>query len=277
MALFKYTMVINMVTDPNQPDLSSIHSGGMTENYWSNNNNPAQAAAVSRLFTKRALLLPYSAQIIGVRVQEYDIAGNKLIPKGSTSDIIKRPGNPAYATDVPQMALMLRINSIDSRNKSNQALRCVPDQIVSRGEYGPDAAWATLLTAFLNELKAGNFGIAGRDLSQGAVQVNALAGGVLNTQGPIPNVAVNDFVRLLRVYDTNKNPVKGVFKVTAIAGTNYTLSPAPGVLVNNPSGLVRKDLIAYSPIGFAKASRIIVKKVGSPFERYRGRRSRVRA
>ena len=67
-----------------------------------------------------------------------------------------------------------------------------------------------------------------------------------------------------------------MFQVSDLAGRAFNLSNWPaGVAVKN-SGSVRVDAVDNFTIIAVEPSRIVVRKVGRPFEQYRGKRSKKR-
>lgn len=273
MALYRFTMVLNMVTDPAPGATGGPHAGGITESFWAESNaGPVQQAFV-RLMVARANLLPNVANIVGAKVAKYDQAPNYLTPQGSISQPVFMRGGSGLPTDVPQLSLQLKLLSTAKNNTSKAVLRMLPDDCAAGGEYRPTLNYPARVTAFIDQLTSGTWGFIGRNKTFGAVRVMSLAGGVLQTSAIIPGVAQNDFVRLLRVRDVNGKPVVGIYQVTNIAGFAYTLKPSPAHDVVIPSGTVRKDGIDFIPIDAAAVDRVVIKKVGRPSQLYRGRRS----
>jgi hypothetical protein len=272
----KVTYIFNVATQPDNLQVANIHTAGWSESYWQPALIPATFPAINALATKRALLLPATASIVGVRVAQYTISGNRLLPQGASTSSVRFPGNSAFATDLPQVSLQCSGRSIAGANTSRFVLRCIPDEMMVGGEYKPTPAFSTALTNFFNLLKGGNgWSFIGRVISNPTFRVDRIAAGVLES-GITLNV--DDFVRLLRVTDTLGNAVTGAYRVSAIGGppVGYTLAgfPAGTTVVN--SGLCRLDEIAlfnFSDVSFKRAG---VRKVGRPSESYRGRASRRR-
>jgi hypothetical protein len=122
-----------------------------------------------------------------------------------------------------------------------------------------------------------NFGFIGRDLAQASVRVLKIAVNLITLEAiPGTGLAIGDFIRLHRVFDDNNLPVKGAFVVTAIAANIITVQGL-NATVTEPSGTLRRDLLTFFNYGAIAPIRAVVKKVGRPFEQYRGRRSKTRA
>lgn len=277
MALTRLTNIIQLTTAPTNLVRARAHTGGWSESFWTMLNPSAYNAFWYTQQQKRALLLPAGAAIVGYRTQEYQISGNKLLPGASTSGRQNLPGPGVLSCDLPQVALMLSTEAQGAPNSSRMVLRGMPDSIMLNGEYQPVAGFVSLVTQFVNSMIGFNFGFVGRDLAQSSVRVLKIVGNIVTVdQIPGTGLAVGDFVRLHRVYDINGNPVKGDFPVSIIAGNNLTLAGLDAQLTK-PSGTLRRDLLAYFPFANIIPVRAVVKKVGRPFEQYRGRRSKTRA
>lgn len=276
MALTRLTNILQVTTTPTDLTKARAHTGGWSESFWTTLNPVGFEPAWLTQQTKRALLLPSSAAIVGFRTQQYTIAGNKLLPGGSTSGRQNMPGALGSSADLPQVALMLNAAANGAPNNARMILRGMPDPVMVGGEYQPAPFFSALVTQFCNSMIGFNFGFIGRDLSQASVRVLKIANNVITVdQLPGTGLAVGDFIRFHRVYDSGGNPVKGDYVVSTIAGNDITVAGL-AVVVTKPSGTLRRDLLTYLPFGNLYPVRAVVKKVGRPFEQYRGRRSKTR-
>ena len=105
MALLKVDVVFALTTVASDPTVAIARSGGWTEGFWTQQTEILTNGVLNQILTKRAILLPAQAAILGYRVTYYTISGNKLLP-GQTSTLARfYPGNSNYPCDVPQMAL----------------------------------------------------------------------------------------------------------------------------------------------------------------------------
>lgn len=277
MALTRLTNIFQIATNPANLAKARVHTAGWSETFWTQLNPSAFNDLWFKQQQKRALLLPSTGSIVGFRTQEFTISGNKLLPGGSSSGRQNLPGATPLSTDLPQVALMFSTEAQNAPNSSRMILRGMPDSIMLNGEYQPTAGFSALVTAFVNSMIGFNFGFVGRDLSQASVRVLKIAANVITVDGiPGTGLAVGDFVRLHRVYGSDGNPVKGAFPITAIAGNDLTVAGLAAV-VNAPSGTLRRDQLMYMAFANLIPVRAVVKKVGRPFEQYRGRRSKTRA
>jgi hypothetical protein len=144
------------------------------------------------------------------------------------------------------------------------------------GEYKPTPAFTTSLENFFDKLTKGNgWSFLGRILTNDTGRVETVAGGVLTTD---LNLGTAKYVRFLRVYNTNGDPVTGSFRITGVGGPpiSYSLAGLPTGTVVSDSGLCREDAIALFSFNSITFKRAVVRKIGRPSESYRGRASRRR-
>ena len=272
--LRRISLIFGVTTEVSDRDSASPHSGGWSESYW--DNSEATITSFVPSFARiRAALLPKQAAVIGYRVAVYTIQGNRLIPGGTSSSRILCPGRSSLETDLPQVAVQMSMTG-PAGNASRMTLRGMPDDVMVKGEYQPDAAFKRLMTLFTNQLVEGNWGFVGRNLALPTQRVLSItAGGVATLAGP-SGAGEGDYVRLLRVTNNDGDPVTGVFRVTVSidGGTVVTLANWPAGVTVGESGRIRKDEVAYVDITAAAPSRAVVRKIGSPTERYRGRASK---
>jgi hypothetical protein len=273
----RLTNIFQLTTAPTNLARAHTHIAGWSESFWTNLNASAYTPLWNDIRNKRATLLPVSAAIVGFRVQSFTISGNKLLPGGATSGRLNIPGNASNITDLPQVSLMLNcLAGGGNPNSSRMVLRGMPDAIMIGGEYQPTPAFAGQVTLLCNAFTGFNFGFIGRDLAQAAVRVNKIVANVITLDAmPGTGLNVGDFIRFHRVTDDNGDPVKGAFVVTQIAGLQITVLGLDATL-SQPSGTLRRDLLAMFNFGNVTPIRAIVKKVGRPFEQYRGRRSKTK-
>lgn len=272
----RLTYLFAVTTDPQDRSSANPHSGGWSESVWLPNPISASDPLIANFGASRARLLPGESAIIGFRLENYTIFGNKLLPGGTSTGKLNLPGIPARLTGQPQDALQLSGQASAAPNTNHFTLRNIPDGVMSYGEYQPDSTYKGFMTTYTSAIAFGVFGFIGRDRSQPSAVVNQIAGGVVTLAANVGGVANQDFLRLHRVYDNAGNPVKGSYLITAIAGNAYTLQGLPAQAVGKPSGTARLDKIAFYNIGSVTVDRAVSRKVGRPFEAYRGRRSKTR-
>lgn len=276
MAVQKYTFIFAVTTNPTQRADAQPHSGGWTESHWSTAVVSPTGVGVIRWPQKRAAILPAECSIVGYRVQEYTISGNKLLPGGAQSFKRLFPGNPQFSVDVPQAGLQLSLPIQGRSNIVRTTLRGLPDEMVVNGEYTPTVRFRGLLKEFTDNLwnpAGGEWASAIRDLSQPSVRVLTLANSII-TLDAAGGMVVGDYMRLNRCRDQQGNPISGSFRITAVNGMSFTLAGMDPALIVKPGGLARKDLALIAKYAGASVGRVLVKKIGAPFEKYRGRRSK---
>lgn len=278
--VYRATSMFQVTTSPTDPRWAVAHTGGWSESFWTQNDPLAGAAneAWNSLEDARATMLPATASIIGWRVQKYDIQQNRLVPQGSRIGTRTKPGRIAIVTDIPQAAIQL-IAATAGPNKSNVILRCIPDDYIKGGEFAPDPVYLRFFTTWRNLLIGSQFGFCGRDMTQASTQVIGISvDGVVTVSGiPSTGLVANDFVRFNRCINTLGELITGTYQVGVVTGNTFTLRGArfPGV-VTKPNGTLRRDMIGFYSYTQTFMRRATTRKVGSPFEKYRGRRSKRR-
>lgn len=270
----RMTLIFALTTDPDDRGSASPHSAGWTESFWREGTTTTDDQRIRDLAQARARLLPLEASIIGFRLGFYTLSGNKILPSGTSTGKFQYAGVSGAHTDLPQVALEMSGKTSGGANSSRFTMRGMPDEIMVNGEYQPGTGFKGSVTRFITKLTGDAWQFLGRDIAQPAGRVLSIAAGIMTLDADI-GVAAGDYVRLLRVFDEDEKSIQGAYRVTAVAGgTTLTLAGFdPAVVVAN-SGLARKDLVKLFPFTTVQPSRAVVRKVGRPFESYRGRRSK---
>ncbi len=279
---FKFTMLMQLATNVSDPTATARRLGGWSESwYWEGASIQdlyiaafggaagAGGGIWAGLCSTRASLLPLGAAIVGQRIQQVD-------PVGQSQSLSRLfPGGP-LAADVPQMGLLCTIPGKTVKNIRRTIIRAIPDARVVEGEYFPSNAFNANLEMYFNVLA--NWLFRGVDLAQPNLPVLTIdATGVIQMGALSAGFAVNDLVKVLRSRDATGEPIGGVFMVesipsaTSIKVRNWTAGVCTG-------GAVRKHAFVYPQIDSDNCAigRIVTKRVGRPFQQYRGRRSKVR-
>jgi len=272
--MIKATMLFTQSTNKSGEQPAQVRVGGWSETWYCDDtiaNVRANFAAVCQV---RARMLSNAAAIIG---QRYQVLGS-----GSQTGVQVFPGRAGVPADVPQMGLMLTVPGKDVPNIRRFTLRGIPDAIVVEGEYSPTAAFSTALTQFFGALGRGGFAMRGRDRATPPTQVisvvpTVVAGNTFGTftLGTPLTFAVGTKLKFVRTRDIYGRTVDGEFLVTtATDSTHGVVSLWDFGDVNG--GEVR---VSGAPIfpeiessAFA-VGRIVVRKVGRPFNQYRGKAS----
>lgn len=246
-----------------QPTIDQIR-----QNFFGQGGNPLFGNIA--LCPARAALLPTGAQIVGQRIQQVDPVG----PTTSTGFVY--PGGSGLATDVPQMGLLTTLPAVNVRNVRRWIIRGIPDARVVNGEYSPAAQFSNDISTFFTVLGAWNF----RALDLNAVGVDIInidATGKVTSNGNSPFVQF-DVIQLNRVQTGNGTVLSGKFQVATIGPNNNNFTLGNWTFGLCTGGRARKIAFIYPFIDAARIAinRVVVKKVGVPSIRFRGRRSKAR-
>ena len=279
-----------VTTDPSDRTAASPHSGGWSESFYTQSGGFQDLDFFQAWANQRAQLLAGECSVVGFRQQNYTISGNKLLPGGAASGHLNYPGTWPKDLDVPQAALMVNFTVGGQPQTIRHRLAGVPDSQVTFGEWQPDPQYRGAVTKYISAVMVG-FGVGAplaavtHDLAQQEVRVNSITPlqdgntATLVTSGATGTVP-GGYIRLHRVRDDDGLPVSGAFLVNATQAVgqgqqSYTIA---GYLtaqkVTQPNGLARNDLLVVNGITAGVPNRIVVRKIGRPFEQYRGRRSR---
>lgn len=270
----RVSLLFSVTTQAANATVAVPHSGGWSESHWVNTPASVTLADIQAVGTPRANLLSSLASITGYRIQSFSLVGNKMIPEGSRSGRVLIPGYSFGGLNMPQDGLSIFMTATGAVNVSRQVLRGMPDDYIVNGEFAPNLGYLSRLQTYINALISQQWKFVGRDRSVPNARVLSIAAGVVQLAGPVGGVANTSFLRLNRVFDVNGNPVKGTFLITAIAGNLYTVTGLGTTSVTIPSGTARIDQLALFQYGAGGVGRTVVRKIGRPFEQYRGRASR---
>jgi hypothetical protein len=274
MNVWKASLLIDYFSDPQNFADATAHQGGWSETFWWG-GAAAPNLVGSTLVSTRATLLAKTCRIVAARVQQYDLTNSIFTPQGSISQLIQRQGNAAYAADLPQVALGLVATSAQGANSRRFTLRGIPDEMMQNGEYQPTPAYKGQLTAFINAVIGDAWSFPGLGLDQPAARISSTAAGKVTVDDATP-FAVGNYVTFLKCRDVNGKPVSGRFRVTAKDVNTLTLDGLDPAIVTKNVGRLRRyaaGLLTINAIGIGRAR---VKKIGRPFDQYRGRASKKR-
>jgi hypothetical protein len=272
---FRYDMLFQLTTQPAQASKAISHTAGWSESHWRQNLLDASDQTLTRMLNARAAMLPKQASMVGLRIGQFTIAGNRVLPGQTSIRKFLKPGQALYSCDVPQMALELGA-STSGVNSSKFSVRGVPDNQVVQGEYAPTDAWGDRLQEYMNTLEANGWQMIGRVLTNATQKIESISVTGNCVTYDVPAFGNGAQIRILRCKDLDGFPISGVFQVSDLVGRAFNLSNWPaGVAVKN-SGSVRVDAVDNFTIIAVEPSRIVVRKVGRPFEQYRGKRSKKR-
>jgi hypothetical protein len=275
MIVYKISLLIQVTTDPLNRVWATPHSGGWSEGVWSLGlPDFSSGGGAYRWAAARANVLPFESAIVGYRISVYNLASNKLTPAGTSAGKLLFPGTVAYTQGNPQAGLELGWPANAGPNSSRIVLRGLPDEVIVKGEFSGDATFRAAITRMTTALNNIGPGWVGRDLGQPSATVNMIAGTTVTLSQVLGGLAVGDFLRFRKVRADSGAPIKGSFLVTAIVGLTVVLQGYTGGNVTKPNGTARKDVVTFILGGTPTIGRAVVKKIGRPFESYRGRRSK---
>lgn len=244
--------------------------GGWSESWYSASDfGDTLVANFRALGQRRANLLPSSAVIVGMRFQATD-----GFTSGSSESVAAiLPGTSGIDNDAPQVALKVQLNGEGNANKKILILRGIPDDIVKRGEYVPTSGFRTNFNGFLAELTRG-WAWRGQVLNATSSALLTIAADGTFVCEDVTAIASNQMVKVLRARNSGGRQKGGIYKTQNVVG-------AGGTLLNwnhgaCTGGRMRRNLIFFptvpSTFGSPPTPEVIVKKVGRPFNQYRGRK-----
>jgi len=269
-ATIKCTMLCQSVS--NTGEIGGVSRvGGWSESWYSNAGIEQTRTSFLTLCQKRAGCFPQGTSVIGQRYQQ-------VVPNVTASQVTSNrfPGGATWDSDVPQMALLVKIPAKGTiANIRQWCMRGIPDTWVKKGELSAVPGQAAALAAFWAELDNWRFRGVALDAEQADIDFID-ENGVANLLGPV-TTAANTLVKIKSTKDENKRSVSGIFKV----GAGPTSQVVP--LVNWNAGFCTKGKLQLYEIIFPNldgpsisVGRVIQRKVGRPFNSYRGRRSKRR-
>lgn len=273
---FRYSMIMQVSTAPEAQGEASVHVGGWSESHWHLSEMSLIDPRLRNLLLARARMLPQTGAIVGVRIANYSIVNSSLRPLGTSTAKVRFPGTMNATTDLPQVALELSGNS-NVGNSNRFSCRCVPDSVMVGGEYQPYASYKSNVTQFCNQLADAGWGFVARDLASTQAKILGIANNVMTTSAPLEAVIGETLVTFIGVKDVNGTPISGNFRVTELVDTlQFRLEGLPQGLTVGASGFARKLTPIFVDYTNVNPVRAVVRKIGRPFEQYRGRSSRRR-
>jgi len=265
MAFIKCTMLIDYNSNISGNSIGR-RSGGWSESYYHTAENQTIIRDhFEQLAYWRSSMLGSGAAIVGFRFQQVD----PVAPSASQSVYI--PGSTSLS-DSPQQAVSFGVPGVGVRNVKRCVLRGVPDGNIVEGQFAGQTNFIYNLQNFL--VKLAFFRFKGRDLDSATQPVLSISNvGAVVLQQPL-TLAAGDYMRVLKTKDEAGRLRGGRFLVqTRTDDTHYTLAQWPhGECIG---GKARKDVIIYPFI--QQVSQVAIqasnRKVGRPFNQYRGRAS----
>ena len=273
MAAYRYTMIFQYLSGPSSGPALNLKGGWSESVYWSS-FGASQQNAFQQLAQARAALLPARSFVSGLRYQRVDPTGS-----AQTQSVNYPGGNTANAvnSDIPQMALLLRVGASGYSNIRSMRIAALPDTMVQFGEFVPtaDPAWSAAFVGYTQLLSTWAF--RAQDLTQPITPLLSItSAGVCNTNG-IVTYALGQKLKIKRALDTFNSP-KGGFVTVTVPSTGSMFTVTGWTHGSCLGGVVQPYVPIYPTIVASPASisRVVVRKIGRPSLGYRGRRSRVK-
>jgi len=271
MAVFKCTMVFKMATDPLGTDEPG-RTGGWTESWYFEGDLTAavqQFTGGVGLCKVRATFLPGTASISGQRYQQVSPTVGASITRGK-----EFRGNPLLQTDMPQVSLLTTLPGAGVSNVRHHIFRCIPDEMVILGEYSPTAQFRQFVGTMFQAL--GQWKFRGLDLSIARIPIvsyNEVTG--LVTTFAAHGFAVDEVAQFSGLKEDQTDAATGYSRlvVAVPSSTTFTVLPKP-IGRTFTIGFVKRQSFVYPTIDSlnCEPERAIVRKVGRPFDAFRGRR-----
>jgi len=272
----RFTMLLQITTDPANRAAASPHTGGWSESFWHASDLASSDGKITVLTQRRAALLGRQGSIVGFRLQHASFAGPRIKPAGSSTGKLQLPGVASRDTDMPQAALEMGGTAVGKPNSSRFSLRGIPDDMITKGEYQPVDGYSALVDQFETALVGGGWSFLGRDLSKPTFRVMGIVGNVLTLDAPGIYTSANSWARLMRVVNDDGKLVSGSWKIQASSGNTVDLIGYDKGDVSKPSGQAREDAVVLCQFATVKPARTVARKIGRPFESYRGKQSKNR-
>lgn len=264
--IVKCTMLFSLATNTSGQSLGR-RIGGWSESVYDNTDNINTTQRTFALLCQaRAGMLPVGAAVIGQRYQIVNPVG------GTTTTKRVFPGTIAPA-DVPQMAAQFSCPGVGVPNVRLFTLRGMPDANVVEGEFKPTPEYLAAFNLFKNRLR--NWYFRGRALTNLEVPIVSISSAGVFVLGAALTFDELNKIRIFKAKETSfDTTISGLFTVlTKTSSTGGTF--ANWTHGNRVDGTCRVDGVIYPQIQALQASDITVtvRKVGRPFNQYRGRAS----
>lgn len=286
MAVYKCTALMNITTGLDNP-VPRKRAAGVSEGIYTTQSNPNTVQTMfEELCRKRAPLLPVGAVIIGQRYQTVD-------PVGPASVVNRAfPASSALGCDYPNLSLQMNSKGVGVRNVRRGFIRLMPDIMIKDGEFFPgNDTWMRSLQNYFVALSGWQF--RGDDLTVPLVPLvgytpeSSTTEGIVETEEAHGWVAGN-IILLQKMQDPeSKRFVSYRAKVISTGSTTTALvklikatnsgfkqggrgrKSIPMYHTIAPTG-VTGNVFAPSIVQGTIAGKITSKKVGRPFDLFRG-------
>jgi len=246
--------------------LAQSRKGGWSESIYHSGSISEARTDFLDVCALRARLIPEGTSIQGQRYEDTN--------GGSATGGEIFQGNRNLEADVPQMALRLTCNASNNVNTRKWDIRGIPDSYVTEGEFSPTTNYRLNVMRYAQKLCSGSFRFLGRVLTGDVAFIYSVTTGGLCTTADSIDPTPGMMVRAVRVKDVNGNSITGAFRVIERTEPGiFTIQGWPQVAANEGGfRIVASDFFPMDPASVSIRG-IVVRKVGAPFLRYRGRQS----
>lgn len=270
MPVTKVTMFFELQTQLTSKAIGGRTAGWTESWYYQGDVSSAISAATGRrgLCALRADLLPRTGSIPAQRYQIVD-----SVPPGPSSTRYTNFPGGGFETDLPQVALLVNVPGTGVRNGKKLILRGIPDQFMIDGEFVADPIYERSLNLFFQQL--GQWRFRGQDFSAPLVPIDSITSvGQVNLIQNVP-YATGDKVAIIgsRLVGSARVIPSRSWTVVRPTGNQFE-AIGWAQTASAKGGNARKVTPAYFQPDTAniEIERATVRKVGRPFDLYRGRR-----
>lgn len=272
----KCIMLLNGSTDRGNPQpiigySGSQHAFGVSEGFWSTLTiGDALLQRLNTLAVRRAAILPAEVRILGFRLYNDGNGAGRVVQSYLSGQF----GNLNVAGD----SLLTETRSTSTSAQRKFWIHCVPDGMVQRGEFTPTNQYAALVDTYLSYLGS-NFSWYSNVKTLVGKILTISANGLVTLFGANP-YAVGDQITIQRSYDPVQQRFRGgKFYVATVGplGTQFTISGwVHGDCQGGQSFIPSRAIGSLGAGDGLSVIRAGIRKVGRPFEAYRGRVSKRR-
>jgi hypothetical protein len=254
------------------------HLAGWSESLWWNANNFATLVNAMKngygglpgLLPARAALLGYGAGIIGARFYQGGAGRGQSLA-------FSYPGGLGVETDQPQTAILVKAGPTGAAVTRRFTLRGIPDSNVAWGEFSADTAFSAAIANYFQAIS--NYSFYAIDPASPAAPIfNIDATGLVTLNAPTNPFVVNQFVTISKVIDAVGafHTLTTTVKTIGPQANQFTLTAWPFGPCTAGKAVTKVRSLFQISAATCAVSRVVTRKVGRPFEQYRGRRSKRR-
>lgn len=270
MAVSKLSMFLQVATGSAESNPAAVRLGGWSETWYDDVTiTGGTKAAFRTLCQRRAALLPATGIVIAQRYQGIDP------PTPAAIELARFPGASGLC-DYPSLSLLCRVAGAGVVNTRPMYLRGIPDAQITRGEFTPSADYTAKVNKFYEELEGWNF-----RAEQKGVQVPIIgieADGTVTVAEELAGAVVRARVTVNRTDLVSGGSKGGKFYIDSVTTAGFVFKLRGWTFGEASKGSIRLTNFIYPNIGANSVTqgRIVTKKVGRPFEVFRGRKSKKR-